>query len=50
MDADVPRMPNLDTEESTEDAEDLAAYDERQHEPDIDFDDFVLDLKSRGKL
>jgi plasmid stability protein len=33
-----------------EDAEDLAALDERVGEPDIDFDTFVKSLKSSGKL
>lgn len=33
-----------------EDAEDLAAIEERAHEPDLPFEDFVRDLKRRGKL
>ena len=33
-----------------EDAEDLAAFDERVSEADIDFDTFVKSLKSSGKL
>ncbi len=33
-----------------EDAEDLAAFDERVPEPEIDFDSFVKSLKRRGKL
>ncbi len=33
-----------------EDAEDLAAIDDRVAEPDIEFDAFVKSLKSRGRL
>ena len=33
-----------------EDAVDLAAFDERQHEPDLDFDTFVRSLKRRGQI
>ena len=33
-----------------EDAEDLAAFDERAHEPSMDFGALVKDLKRRGKL
>jgi hypothetical protein len=33
-----------------EDAEDLAAFDERVDEPTVDFDDFVKSLRRRGKL
>ena len=33
-----------------EDAEDLAASDDRADEPTIDFDDFVKELKRSGKL
>ena len=33
-----------------EDAEDLAAFEERAGEPDLDFDEVVEDLKRRGKL
>ena len=33
-----------------EDAEDLAAFDERSDEPTVDFDDFVKKLKLSGKL
>lgn len=33
-----------------EDAEDLAAYDERAGEPEIDFEEVVKDLKRRGKI
>jgi plasmid stability protein len=33
-----------------EDAEDLAAFDERAHEPAVDFDTLVRSLKARGKI
>ncbi len=33
-----------------EDAEDLAAFDERAREPNLDFEHFVKALKRRGKL
>jgi len=33
-----------------EDAEDLAAFDDRAKEPTLDFDDFVKKLKRSGKL
>ena len=33
-----------------EDAEDLAAFDSRASEPDLLFEDVVVDLKRRGKL
>ncbi len=33
-----------------EDAEDLAAFDERAHEPDLAFEEVVRDLRKRGKL
>lgn len=33
-----------------EDAEDLAAFDERADEPMIDFEDFVKKMKRSGKL
>jgi hypothetical protein len=34
----------------SEDAEDLAAFDERRREPNLDFEQFVRALKRRGKL
>ena len=34
----------------SEDAEDLAAITERSQEPRLPFEDFVKDLKRRGKL
>ncbi|MDX1415304.1 MAG: hypothetical protein R3293_14000 [Candidatus Promineifilaceae bacterium] len=33
-----------------EDAEDLAAFEERAHEPDLRFEDVVKDLKERGEI
>jgi hypothetical protein len=33
-----------------EDAEDLAAFDERASEPDLPFEKLVKDLKRRGKI
>jgi hypothetical protein len=33
-----------------EDAEDLAAFEERAREPNLDFEQFVRSLKRRGKL
>jgi len=33
-----------------EDAEDLAAFDERKREPSLDFERFVKALKRRGKI
>ncbi len=33
-----------------EDAEDLAAFDERAREPNLDFEHFVKALKRRGKI
>jgi len=33
-----------------EDAEDLAAFEERAHEPSLDFEAVLKDLKRRGKL
>jgi hypothetical protein len=33
-----------------EDVDDLAAFDERAHEPNLDFETMLKDLKRRGKL
>ena len=33
-----------------EDADDIAAFEERAREPDLPFEDVVKDLKKRGKL
>jgi hypothetical protein len=34
----------------TEDAEDLTAFETRQREPDLDFEEVLKDLKQRGKI
>jgi hypothetical protein len=34
----------------TEDAEDLAAFVKRAHEPNLPFEDVLKDLKKRGKI
>ena len=33
-----------------EDADDLAAFEEREHEPNLSFEDVVKDLKQRGRI
>ena len=33
-----------------EDAEDLASFEERAHEPNLSFEEVVRDLKRRGKI
>jgi hypothetical protein len=33
-----------------EDAEDIAAFKERAHEPNLSFEDVLRDLKRRGKI
>jgi len=33
-----------------EDAEDLAAFEDRAREPNLAFEDFLKDLRKRGKL
>jgi len=33
-----------------EDAEDLAAFEKRKHEPNLDFEKVLKDLRSRGKI
>lgn len=33
-----------------EDVEDLAAFDQRAHEPNLPFEDVLKDLKQRGKI
>jgi hypothetical protein len=33
-----------------EDAEDLAAFEERAREPNLAFEDFVKDLRKRGRI
>jgi hypothetical protein len=37
-------------DELAEDAEDLAVFDARKHEPTIAFEDFVKELKRHGKI
>lgn len=34
----------------SEDAEDLAAFDDRAHEPDLKFEEVLMDLKRSGKI
>ncbi|MHC1727588.1 MAG: CopG family transcriptional regulator [Syntrophobacteraceae bacterium] len=34
----------------SEDAEDLSAFEERVHEPNLRFEDALKDLKKRGKI
>ena len=34
----------------SEDAEDLAAFEKRSKEPDLDFETVLKDLKARGKI
>lgn len=41
---------NSTTNEDIEDVEDMAAFDERADEPDLQFDDIVEDLRRRGKI
>lgn len=33
-----------------EDSEDLAAFEERLSEPEMPFEDFIKDLRARGKI
>ena len=37
-------------DELAEDASDLAAFEERKHEPTVDFEDFVKGLKRDGTI
>ncbi|MDF1527377.1 MAG: CopG family transcriptional regulator [bacterium] len=51
MDRSVSELVSEAVRESlTEDAEDLAAFDTRSSEPDLDFETVVRDLKERGKI
>lgn len=34
----------------TEDAEDLASFEERAHEPNLPFEEVLKDLRKRGKI
>ncbi|MBI3447709.1 MAG: hypothetical protein HY049_02125 [Acidobacteria bacterium] len=46
-----PTVPLDSTERRRlEDAADLEAFETRANEPDLNFETFVRDLKSRGKL
>jgi hypothetical protein len=50
-DRSISDMVNFAVRQSlAEDAEDLAAFEERSAEPDLDFEDFVKALKRRGKI
>ncbi len=47
----VPELINdAIREELAEDADDLAAFEARKHEPAVTFEDFVKELKRDGKL
>ena len=51
MDRSVSELVSEAVRESlAEDAGDLAAFDPRAAEPNLDFEDIVRDLKRRGKL
>ena len=50
-DTSISELVNEAVKEAlAEDAEDLAAFDERSAEPDLRFEDVLKDLKRRGKL
>jgi len=50
-DSSVSELVNDAVREAlAEDAEDLAAFDERSKEPELLFEDVVKDLKRRGKI
>jgi len=50
-DRSISDLVNLAVRESlSEDADDLAAFDDRASEPDLPFEDVVRDLRRRGKL
>lgn len=51
MELSVSKLVNDAVRESlAEDAEDLAVFDSRAAEPNLDFDTVVRDLKKRGKI
>ncbi len=51
MDLSVSDLVNEAIKESlTEDAEDLAAFDSKASEPNLNFEDVIRDLKERGIL
>jgi len=50
-DSSVSELVNDAVREAlAEDAEDLAAFDDRRKEPELIFEDVVKDLKRRGKI
>lgn len=50
-DQSISELVNQAVRESLlEDAEDLAAFEERVNEPDLLFEDVLKDLRARGKL
>jgi plasmid stability protein len=50
-DRSVSELVNTAVRQSLlEDADDLAAFDERTQEPNLDFETMVQDLKRRGRL
>ena len=50
-DSSVSELVNDAVKEAlAEDAEDLAAFEDRANEPDLKFEDLLKDLKRRGKL
>jgi hypothetical protein len=50
-DSSVSELVNEAVREAlAEDAEDLAAFEERKKEPELRFEDVVKDLKRRGKI
>lgn len=51
MDLSISDLVNEAVKESlSEDAEDLAAFDSRASEPNLNFEDVIRDLKERGIL
>ncbi len=51
MDRSISEMVNEAVRDSlSEDAYDLAVFDERENEPDIDFEEYLKSLKRRGKI
>jgi hypothetical protein len=50
-DSSVSKLVNDAVKEAlAEDAEDLAAFEERANEPDLKFEGLLKDLKKRGKI
>jgi hypothetical protein len=51
MDRSISELVNAAVKLSlVEDAEDLAAFAERTHEPNLPFEEVLKDLKQRGKI